>query len=154
MFITAKIALVIISQSAVVVFRAQIHCCPAQTIKINRCVTDYWKTKSKKTKTKQNKTKQNKKKQTKNKKIDSRGCLKKCYSTGRRIPLTLRSDRRRELWKTTWLNLKTTWRNQSSWTRQKLSSLSFSALTKTKSIFMSPTYQGGLRKKWCKWGLI
>ena len=64
MFITAKIALVIISQSAVVVFRAQIHCCPAQTIKINRCVTDYWKTKSKKTKTKQNKTKQNKTKKT------------------------------------------------------------------------------------------
>ena len=61
MFITAKIALVIISQSAVVVFRAQIHCCPAQTIKINRCVTDYWKTKSKKTKTKQNKNKTNKK---------------------------------------------------------------------------------------------
>ena len=61
MFITAKIALVIISQSAVVVFRAQIHCCPAQTIKINRCVTDYWKTKSKKTNTKQNKNKTNKK---------------------------------------------------------------------------------------------
>ena len=66
MFITAKIALVIISQSAVVVFRAQIHCCPAQTIKINRCVTDYWKTKSKKTK--QNKTKQNKKKTNKKQK--------------------------------------------------------------------------------------
>ena len=64
MFITAKIALVIISQSAVVVFRAQIHCCPAQTIKINRCVTDYWKTKSKKTK---NKTKQDETKQKKNK---------------------------------------------------------------------------------------
>ena len=61
MFITAKIALLIISQSAVVVFRAQIRCCPAQTIKINRCVTDYWKTKSKKTKTKQNKNKTNKK---------------------------------------------------------------------------------------------
>ena len=73
MFITAKIALVIISQFAVVVFRAQIHCCPAQTIKINRCVTDYWKTKSKKTKTKQNKTKQNKKNKQKTKKIDSRG---------------------------------------------------------------------------------
>ena len=76
MFITAKIALVIISQSAVVVFRAQIHCCPAQTIKINRCVTDYCKTKSKKTKTKQNKTKQNKKKTKKQKKLIAGGACR------------------------------------------------------------------------------